>query len=40
MLYWADVLALWLIEDFIELGFNILTPLQPDVNDVTEIKKK
>jgi len=30
----------WVIEDFIELGFDILNPLQPDVNDVAEIKKK
>jgi len=30
----------WVIEDFIDIGFDILNPLQPDVNDVAEIKKK
>ncbi len=30
----------WVIEDFIEVGFDILNPLQPDANDVAEIKKK
>jgi uroporphyrinogen decarboxylase len=30
----------WAMEDFIELGFNILNPLQPDVNNVSAIKKK
>lgn len=30
----------WVIEDFIDVGFNILNPLQPDVNDISEIKKK
>jgi uroporphyrinogen decarboxylase len=30
----------WAIEDFIELGFDILNPLQSDVNNTAEIKKK
>lgn len=30
----------WVIEDFIEVGFDILNPLQPDVNNVEEIKRK
>jgi uroporphyrinogen decarboxylase len=30
----------WVIEDFIELGFDILNPLQSDVNNSEEIKKK
>lgn len=30
----------WVIEDFIDIGFDILNPLQPDVNNVSEIKKK
>jgi uroporphyrinogen decarboxylase len=30
----------WVIDDFIDVGFNILNPLQPDVNNVAEIKKK
>ena len=28
------------IEDFIEIGFDILNPLQPEMNDVAMIKKK
>lgn len=30
----------WAIEDFIEVGFEILNPLQPDANNVEEIKRK
>ena len=30
----------WAIEDFIEIGFEILNPLQPDANNVEEIKRK
>ena len=30
----------WAIEDFIEVGFNVLNPLQPDANDIAMIKKK
>jgi len=30
----------WVIEDFIDVGFDILNPLQPDANNVAEIKKK
>ncbi|MBU4293090.1 MAG: hypothetical protein KJ770_03455 [Actinobacteria bacterium] len=30
----------WALDDLIEIGIDILNPLQPDVNDVEEIKKK
>ena len=30
----------WVLDDLIEIGVDILNPLQPDVNNVTEIKKE
>ena len=30
----------WALDDLIEIGIDILNPLQPDVNNVEEIKKK
>lgn len=30
----------WAIKDFIEIGFEILNPMQPDANNVEEIKRK
>lgn len=30
----------WVLDDFAEIGFDIINPLQPDVNNVEEIKKK
>ena len=30
----------WILDDFVELGLDILNPLQPDVNDCAAIKKR
>lgn len=30
----------WALDDLVEIGVDILNPLQPDVNDVAEIKRK
>jgi len=30
----------WILDDFVDIGIDILNPLQPDVNDVETIKKK
>jgi len=38
--YHCDGKIDWILDDFAELGIDILNPLQPDVNDVAEIKKK
>lgn len=30
----------WLLDDLVDIGFDIINPVQPDVNDVAGIKKK
>ena len=30
----------WVLNDFADIGFDIINPVQPDVNDVARIKKK
>jgi len=30
----------WALDDFVEIGMDIINPLQPDVNDSTAVKKK
>jgi uroporphyrinogen decarboxylase len=30
----------WMLDDLVEIGMNIINPLQPDVNDVAAIKKQ
>jgi len=38
--YHCDGKLDWILDDLVELGIDILNPVQPDVNDVAEIKKK
>lgn len=38
--YHTDGKVDWALDDIIEIGVDILNPLQPDVNDVEAIKKK
>ena len=38
--YHTDGKIDWALDDLVEIGIDILNPLQPDVNNVTAIKKK
>ena len=38
--YHTDGNIEWALDDLVELGFDILNPLQPDVNDVEMVKKR
>ena len=38
--YHTDGNIEWALDDLVELGFDILNPLQPDVNDVKMVKKR
>jgi uroporphyrinogen decarboxylase len=30
----------WALDDLVEIGFDIINPLQPDVNDSVEVKRR
>lgn len=38
--YHSDGKIDWLLEDLVDLNFDIFHPLQPDVNDIAEIKRR
>lgn len=36
----CDGQVVWALDDLVEIGVDIINPLQPDVNDVAEVKKR